>query len=156
MSAGAINYKLGGDASELQAMFAKSLRFAGGFSENLKKALSLRGIFDGFGQSFLNALGGTNLAGVINKALGNVMGGEVAQQRFEDLLGNPEQATAMIAELKSFATKANLSSAELMEQAARMAGPDGTGLMNAARTVDILKKVAEVARGSGGSVASHP
>jgi tape measure domain-containing protein len=152
MSNGALNYKLGGDASGLQAAFATSLRFAGTFSENLRKTLSVRGIFEGIGQQAIEALGGKNLGELFAKAFKGATGGEQIQQQFEGLTGSTQSARAFIKELTEYASDANFSRQQLLDVAAKTVGPDGTGLMNAERFLDSLRLVGDVARGSSGSV----
>ncbi len=61
----AIQYKIGGDASELGKAFQHALRFTGDFTDNLKRAFSVRGLFDGL----TRALGGNNLGEVFGNAM---------------------------------------------------------------------------------------
>ena len=147
---GALNYKLGGDASELQKAFETGLRYAGDSVNKIKAAFSVRGIFDGLVSGMQSALGGSNFSQIFMNALKGAMGKEVIQQNFEGMLGaGADNAKAAITALKSFAAEAGLSIEEVIGTARRMFGEG----MNARAAVQDLQMLGEVSRGTGVSIS---
>ncbi|MEI7928851.1 MAG: tape measure protein [Verrucomicrobiales bacterium] len=148
MSNGTLSYKLGGDASGLQAAFATPLRFAGTFSENLKKTLSIRGLFEGFGGAIQNALGGSTIGEVFGGAVRGALGKEVNEMRFGAMLGDgAAKAAPLLSNIASLAREAAVETGGLNDQAARLAGYE----MNAARIADTLRMLTDITKITGGS-----
>lgn len=149
MNAGAIQYTLGADASGLQAAFAKALRFTGGFTDSLKKALSVRGLMDGLAGGLQNALGGSNLGQLVGNSFKAALGKEVLEMRFGAMLGeDAKHAPALLKEMAGRAREAGMQTSELADQGARLAGFG----MNASRINETLRMLADITKISGGSV----
>lgn len=144
MSAGGINYSIGGDASGLGRAFQHALRFTGDFTDQLKRAFSVRGLFDGLASGLTQALGGNNLGEVFGNALKKASGKEVLQQNFAGLLGGDEKlASAAIDALQAFAGKSGIAADELNDAARTLIASGGA---NAARAVEDIQMLGEVAR----------
>ena len=142
---GAITFFLGLDASELSKGFDKSLRYAGDFVNQVKKAFSVRGIFDGLVGGLAGALGGSNLGDLLTKSIKGAMGKEVMQQKFEGLLGNANEASGAIREFGKFADEAAVAKDEVMAAGTKMFEHG----MNPQRAIDSMKILAEISRVSG-------
>jgi tape measure domain-containing protein len=148
MSNGTLSYKLGGDASGLREAFASSLRFAGSFSENLKKQLSIRGLFEGIGGALQKALGGSTFGEVFGNALKGSLGKEVNEMRFGAMLGeDAAKAAPLLRDLGALAREAAVETSGLNDEAARLAGYQ----MNAARIAETLRMLTDITKITGGS-----
>lgn len=141
-----INFSLGLDTTQLASAFDKFLRFAGDFVNQIKRTMSLRGLFDGLAGSFASALGGTDFSTLFSKAFQAAAGKEQIQQNFEGILGgNADIATGLLAHLGKYANDAGFANDEL-QQATRtliMRGAQGAG-----DSMFAIKMLAEIARGA--------
>lgn len=147
MSNAGIQYSIGGDASGLGRAFQHALRFTGDFTDQIKRAFSVRGLFDGLASGLKSALGGSTFGEIFGNALKKATGKEVLQQNFAGLLGGntqgEQQAAATIDAIKAFSDDANIAVEELNDAAREMLAAGANG----GRAVQDIKMLGEVARG---------